>query len=91
MIEGRTYRLIGRTHYQKHAIDGYGVEHVLSFTPDDKTDTVTLESELDGFHTYTKEVTRQSARELWQHMVRQGYRRLLSWYLPARIATKLRS
>ena len=71
-----TFRLTGRTHYAKHRLDGHWAEHTLSFTPDDATGTVTLDSEVDGHHAYTKEVTRETARDLWRRLSQQGYRRL---------------
>ena len=71
-----TFWLGNRVNYEKYDLDGRGTEHMLSFTPDDKTDTVILTSEVEGHHMYTKEVTREGARELWRRLTKAGYRRI---------------
>lgn len=76
LMSNTTFRLANMVNYEKYDLDGRGVEHVVSFTPDDKTDTVTLTSEMEGYHMYTKEMTREGAREAWRRLIKMGYRRI---------------
>lgn len=89
MMDCRTFKLLGRTQYEKHIINDVHAEHVLSFTPDALTGTVTVESELDGCRIFTKEVTLDTARKLWRRMVRSGYRKVLLWVIVADILTRM--
>ena len=88
MTDCRTFKLAGRTQYEKHIINDVCAEHVLSFTPDVSTGTVTIESELDGCRIFTKEVVFDVARDLWKRMVRNGYRKVLLWVIMVDVPTR---